>query len=98
MNHRQLFFHHLAQTSAEPIALEIVKAEGIYQFDINGKKWIIDKNGVIRARFDGGREWSNATVVQYLEHLRGGGFCEVEARDGKFVGKEAQICDAITGG
>jgi acetylornithine/N-succinyldiaminopimelate aminotransferase len=36
---RQLFFQHLAQTSFSPIGLEIVKAEGIYQYDINGKKY-----------------------------------------------------------
>jgi acetylornithine/succinyldiaminopimelate/putrescine aminotransferase len=37
--HRQLFFQHLAQTSLSPIALEIVKAEGNYQYDINGRKY-----------------------------------------------------------
>ncbi len=40
MNYRQLFFQHIAQTSNIPIGLEIVKAEGIYQFDVNGKKYI----------------------------------------------------------
>ncbi|MEP6514366.1 MAG: aspartate aminotransferase family protein [Parafilimonas sp.] len=40
MNYRQLFFQHIAQTSNIPIGLEIVKAEGIYQFDVNGKKFI----------------------------------------------------------
>ena len=36
---RQLFFQHLAQTSFSPAGLEIVKAEGNYQYDINGKKY-----------------------------------------------------------
>ena len=36
---RQLFFSHIAQTSAAPIGLEIVKAEGNYQYDIHGKKY-----------------------------------------------------------
>ncbi len=36
---RQLFFQHLAQTSFSPIGLEIVKAKGNYQYDINGKKY-----------------------------------------------------------
>ena len=40
MNYRQLFFQHIAQTSDEPIALEMVKAEGIYIFDVDGKKYI----------------------------------------------------------
>jgi len=60
--------------------------------------WIIDKKGVIRARFDGAREWSNAAVVQMVDQIRGGGYCEIEARDGKLVGKQAQICDSISGG
>ncbi len=37
--HRQLFFQHLAQTSLSPIGLEIVKAKGNYQYDIDGKKY-----------------------------------------------------------
>jgi len=40
MNNRQLFFQHIAQTSPEPIGLEMVKAEGIYQYDVNGKKYV----------------------------------------------------------
>jgi acetylornithine/succinyldiaminopimelate/putrescine aminotransferase len=36
---RQLFFTHIAQTSASPIGLEIVKADGNYQYDIHGKKY-----------------------------------------------------------
>lgn len=60
--------------------------------------WIIDKNGVIRARFDGRRDWSNAAVVQMVDEMRNGGYCEVQARDGKFVGKEANVCETINGG
>lgn len=37
---RTLFLNHLAQTSPLPIALEIEYAEGIYLFDVNGKKYI----------------------------------------------------------
>ena len=40
LTHRQLFFSHLAQTSDFPIALEIVKAEGIYLTDVFGKKYM----------------------------------------------------------
>jgi peroxiredoxin len=60
--------------------------------------WIIDKEGVIRARFDGARDWSNATVVQYVDQVRSGGYCEVQARDGKFVGKDSAVCESINGG
>jgi acetylornithine/succinyldiaminopimelate/putrescine aminotransferase len=37
---RDIFFKHIAQTSPAPIGLEIVKAEGIYQYDVKGKKYI----------------------------------------------------------
>lgn len=40
MNNRELFLQHVAQTSPSPIGLEPVKAEGIYQIDVNGKKYI----------------------------------------------------------
>ncbi len=40
LSNRQLFLSHVAQTSPEPIGLEIVRAEGIYQYDVNGKKYL----------------------------------------------------------
>jgi acetylornithine/N-succinyldiaminopimelate aminotransferase len=40
MNNRELFYANLAQTSPNPLALEIVKAEGIYLWDADGKKYI----------------------------------------------------------
>jgi len=46
ISHRQLFFQHIGQTSQAPIALEIVKAEGIYMFDEKGKKYIDLVSGV----------------------------------------------------
>ncbi len=39
MNEKELFFKYLAQTSAAPLALEIIKAEGVFLFDTNGKKY-----------------------------------------------------------
>ncbi len=40
MNNRQLFLQHVAQTSDAPLALEIVKAEGMYMWDVNGRKYL----------------------------------------------------------
>src|SRR5665213_3376100 len=40
MNQRELFFRHLAQTSASPLALEIVRAEGMYLYDADGKAYL----------------------------------------------------------
>lgn len=40
MNNRQLFLQHVAQTSDAPLALEIVKAEGMYMWDADGKRYL----------------------------------------------------------
>ncbi len=40
MTTRQLFLSHVAQTSPAPIALEIVKAQGIHMWDVAGKQYI----------------------------------------------------------
>jgi acetylornithine/succinyldiaminopimelate/putrescine aminotransferase len=46
MNHRELFFKHLGQTSPAPLALEIVRAEGVYLYDAGGKKFLDAIGGI----------------------------------------------------
>lgn len=38
MNNRQLFLRHVAQTSDAPLALEIVKAQGMYMWEASGRR------------------------------------------------------------
>ncbi|MBL7690319.1 MAG: aspartate aminotransferase family protein [Flavipsychrobacter sp.] len=40
MNTRQLFLQHVAQTSPAPVGLDIVRAEGNYLYDSEGKKYL----------------------------------------------------------
>src|SRR5687768_16152571 len=40
MNSRRLFLQHLAQTSPAPLMLEIEKAEGLYLYSTDGKKYL----------------------------------------------------------
>ncbi len=40
LTQRQLFINHVAQTTEAPLALEIIKAEGNYMFDVDGKKYL----------------------------------------------------------
>ncbi len=40
MNDRMYFYRHLAQTSSFPLALEIVRANGIYMYDAVGKEYM----------------------------------------------------------
>ncbi len=39
-NHRDIFFRHVAQTSPHPLALEIKKAQGIYLYDQEGRRYM----------------------------------------------------------
>lgn len=71
---------------------------GKYGTSLYPETWIIDKEGVIRARFDGAREWSNAAVVELVNQIRAGGYCPAEARNGKFVGEGARLCEGLSGG
>lgn len=40
LSNRQLFLQHLAPTSPAPLMLEIEKAEGVYLYDLDGKKYL----------------------------------------------------------
>ncbi|HWK04502.1 MAG TPA: aspartate aminotransferase family protein [Puia sp.] len=40
LDNRRLFLQHVAQTSPNPLALEIARAEGIYLYDPSGKEYI----------------------------------------------------------
>lgn len=40
LTNRQLFHNYLAQTSTTPLALEIEKAEGVYLYDVSGKRYM----------------------------------------------------------
>jgi acetylornithine/N-succinyldiaminopimelate aminotransferase len=46
MNQKELFFRHLGQTSPHPLALEIVRAEGLYLYDASGKKYLDAIGGI----------------------------------------------------
>jgi peroxiredoxin len=59
--------------------------------------WLLDKRGVIRARFDGAREWTNPLVVNFIDSLRGGDFCAVKIDEQSLRGKAAKVCDEMTG-
>jgi acetylornithine/succinyldiaminopimelate/putrescine aminotransferase len=39
-SNRQLFLNHVAQTSTQPIGIEMVKASGIHLWDIDGKSYV----------------------------------------------------------
>jgi acetylornithine/N-succinyldiaminopimelate aminotransferase len=64
MNTRQLFLSHLAQTSPAPIGIEMVKAEGIYLYDVDGKQYIDGISGFSVANIG----HSNPLVIEAVQH------------------------------
>ena len=61
--------------------------------------WIVDKKGVIRARFDGAREWNSGVALEMIEQIRNGGFCPLEMKQGKVTTEGQQnLCESLTGG
>jgi peroxiredoxin len=55
--------------------------------------WIIDPDGVIRARFDGARDWSNAMVLDLLDSFERPAACDIEFEAGRASGPEASLCE-----
>lgn len=60
--------------------------------------YFIDKHGVIRARFDGGRDWSDAAIIELIDQLRNDGYCPIEMKEGVTTGEAAKLCEDPTGG
>jgi peroxiredoxin len=54
--------------------------------------WLVDNNNVIRARFDGARNWSGAMALEVLEMLGRPGGCPVSFRAGHPAGAFAGLC------
>jgi peroxiredoxin len=71
---------------------------GKYGTHLFPETWIIDKNGVIRARFDGARQWTNASVIELVDSVRQNGYCRVQVHDGKLLGDGTRICSSISSG
>jgi hypothetical protein len=54
--------------------------------------WIIDKDGIIRARFDGEKDWSSPLAIEIGEMVSRPMGCPIEFVQGMPRGKFAGIC------
>lgn len=54
--------------------------------------WIIDPKGIIRARFDGPRDWSDSAVIDIGEMVKRPSGCPVEFLRGAPRGRFAALC------
>jgi len=59
--------------------------------------WLIDPKGVIRARFDGGRDWTDPLIRDLVHTLRDPVACSVEFENGRAFGDDAPTCEDISG-
>jgi peroxiredoxin len=59
--------------------------------------WFIDKEGIIRARFDGARDWTNPLYVNFIDALRGGEYCPVKIDGRSLSGNAGRICEEMSG-
>jgi len=58
--------------------------------------WFIDQQGVIRARFDGGRSWASPMIIDLAESLSNPIQCDVAFDGGKPHGPMASLCGEFT--
>jgi peroxiredoxin len=76
--------------------LRVVKEK--YGTRLFPETWFIDKQGIIRARFDGAREWTNPLFVNFIDALRGGEYCPVKIDGNSLGGRAGRICDEMSAG
>lgn len=65
---------------------------GRYGTKLYPETWIIDARGVVRARFDGPRDWSNAVVLDLVEAVSHPLACQVSSDRGRTSGPHAALC------
>jgi peroxiredoxin len=66
---------------------------GRYGTHLFPETWIIDKDGVIRARFDSAKDWSTALALEAIEDIGKSGVCPVEFSRGKARPAFAGLCE-----
>jgi peroxiredoxin len=57
--------------------------------------WFIDKEGVIRARFDGGRDWMKPLHLEFAQSLRGPVSCDIDFKAQMPEGPMASVCNDV---
>lgn len=71
---------------------------GKYGTKLFPETWFIDGNGVIRARFDGPRDWQAALTLDLAKALKAPIPCEVTYSSGRATGPLAGLCGEVAPG
>jgi peroxiredoxin len=70
----------------------VVRAK--YGTQLFPETWVIDPNGVIRARFDGAKNWADETMfIDLIDSFNRPPACEIEFESGKPSGPDEARCD-----
>jgi thiol-disulfide isomerase/thioredoxin len=70
---------------------------GKYGTRLYPETWIIDPHGVIRARFDGARDWTSPMILDLVKSVQDPAVCAVAFENGRVSGPDAPVCDDIAG-
>jgi peroxiredoxin len=68
---------------------------GRYGTKLYPETWFVDARGVIRARFDGARDWSGPMALELADSLRGRISCGIGFSVGRPVGDHAALCEEV---
>jgi thiol-disulfide isomerase/thioredoxin len=68
---------------------------GKYGTKLYPETWFIDPRGVIRARFDGPRDWAEALTIDFAESLLDPMSCQIPFTSGAPRGEHAALCVEI---
>ena len=71
---------------------QVKQAAERYGTKLYPETWFIDKRGVIRARFDGGREWMKPLHLEFARSLRGPITCQIPFDNQNPDGPLAGLC------
>jgi len=82
------------ETAVDPDSTVVA---GKYGTRLYPETWFVDPRGVIRARFDGGRDWSNPLLSDLISSLKEPLSCSIALDSGRVSGTDAPLCEDIAG-
>ncbi len=72
---------------------------GKFGTDLFPETWIIDTHGIIRARFDGPRDWGDSLAVEVVDEILAGTYCPITIHRGQASSGSdgVRLCEALVG-
>ncbi len=65
---------------------------GRYGTRLFPETWVIDPDGIIRARFDGPRDWAGGPALSFIKSVSKGELCPMALQAGFISGPGANVC------